>query len=103
MSSSSQEPRALGKLAAMFSLGSEELGNQFKSSVFKHADASNLRRSLRECNKDHSLSKSRSEFVTQEHQVGALNNCISELEQQAYDQGLDLQDAQHGYIEFRRE
>ena len=39
----------------------------------------------------------------QEHQVGSLNNCISELQQQAYAQRLELQDAQHGYIESRRE
>ena len=31
------------------------------------------------------------------------NNCITELQQQAYDQGLELQDAHHGYIESRRE
>ena len=34
-SSSSQEPRATGKLAAMFSSGNEEPGNHFKSSMFK--------------------------------------------------------------------
>ena len=50
MSSSSQEPSAPGKPAAMFSLGSEEPGNQFRSSVFKHADPSNLERSLLEGN-----------------------------------------------------
>ena len=42
MSSSSQEPSALGKLAALFSFGSEEPGNQFKSSVFRNADPSNV-------------------------------------------------------------
>ena len=40
MSSSSQEPRAPGKFAAIFSLESEEPGNQFKSSVWKYADPS---------------------------------------------------------------
>ena len=35
MSSSSLEPSAPGKLAALFSCGSEEPGNQFKSAVFK--------------------------------------------------------------------
>ena len=45
MSSSSQEPKTSEKRAAMFSFGSEEPGNQFKSSVFKHADPSNLGRS----------------------------------------------------------
>ena len=103
MSSSSQEPRASGKPAAMFSSRNKEPGNQFKSSVFKHADPSNLGRSLLEGNKDHLLSQARSELMKQEHQVGSLNNCISELQQQAYAQRLELQDAQHGYIESRRE
>ena len=40
MSSSCQEPSAPGKLAALFSLGSEEAENQFKSSVLKNADPS---------------------------------------------------------------
>ena len=35
---SSRMPIALGKPAALFSLGSEEPGNQFESSVFKNAD-----------------------------------------------------------------
>ena len=46
MSNPSQEPRASGKLATMFSSGNKEPGNQFKSSVFKHADPSNLGKSL---------------------------------------------------------
>ena len=103
MSSSSQEPRAPGKPAAMFSSRSEEPGNQFKSSTFKHADPSNLGRSLLEGNKDRLLSQARSELVKQEHQVGSLNYCISELQQQAYAQRLELQDAKLGYIESRRE
>ena len=41
MSSSSQEPRASGKPAATFSPRNKEPGNQFNSSVFKHADPSN--------------------------------------------------------------
>ena len=41
-SSSSQEPRAAEKPSAMFSFGSEKPGNQFKSSVFRNADPSNL-------------------------------------------------------------
>ena len=87
----------------MFSVGSEEPGNQFKSSVFKHADPSNLVRSLLEGNEDHLLSQARSELMKQEHQVESLNNCISELQQQTYAQRLELQDAQHGCIESRRE
>ena len=41
--------------------------------------------------------------MKQDHQVGSLNNCFSELQQQAYAQRLELQDALHGYIESRRE
>ena len=49
------------------------------------------------------LRQARSELMKQEHQVGSLNNCISELQQQAFAQRLDLQVAQHGYVESRRE
>ena len=41
--------------------------------------------------------------MKQEHQVGSLNCCIKELQQQAYAQRLELEDAHHGYIESRRE
>ena len=99
MSSSSQEPRAAGKFAAMFSLGSEEPGNQFKRSVLRYADPSNLESSFLEGNKDHLLSQARSEFVKQEHQVESLNNCVSELQQQTCAQRLELQDAQHENVE----
>ena len=88
MSSSSQEPSAPEKLAALFSFGNEEPGNPIKSSVFKHTDPSNLRRSLLEGNKDHLLDQARSDLMKQEHQVGSLNICISELQQQAYAQRL---------------
>ena len=71
--------------------------------MFKFADPSKLGRSLLEGNEDHLLSQARSERMKQEHQVGSLNRCINELQQQAYAQGLELQDAYHGYIEPRRE
>ena len=83
----------------MFSSGSQEPGQQFKSSIFKNADPSNLVRSLLEGKEDHLLSQARSELMKQEHQVGSLNDCVSELQQQAYAQRF----AQHGYIESRRE
>ena len=95
--------RATVKPAAMFSSGSQEPGNQFKSPIFENADPSNLGRSLLKGNKDHLLSQARSELRTQEHQLGSLNSCTSELQQQAYAQGLELQDAQHGYNESRPE
>ena len=92
-----------GKLAALFSFGCERPGDQFKGSVFKNADRSNFGRSLLEGNKDRLLSQAKSELMRQEHRVGSLNNCISALQQQAHAQRLELQDAQHGYIESRRE
>ena len=43
------------------------------------------------------------ELMRQENQVGSLDNCIEELQQQAYAQRLELEDAQHGNIESRQE
>ena len=103
MSNSSQEPSAPEKPAALFPCGNEEPGDQLKSSVFRNADPSNVGRSLLEGNKDHLLSQARSEFMRQEHQVGSLGNCITELQQHAHAQRLELQGAQQGYIESRRE
>ena len=103
ISSCSQEPRATQKPAAMFSSGNQEQGNQFKSSIFKNADPSNVGGSLLDGNKDHLLNQARSEIMKQQHQVESLNSCINELQQQAYAQRLELEDAQHGYIESRRE
>ena len=71
--------------------------------MFKYADPSKLGRSLNEGNKDHLLSQAKSGFMRQEHQVGSINNCISELQHKACAQRLELQDAQHGCIEPRRE
>ena len=49
------------------------------------------------------LSQARSELVKQEHQVESLNTRTSELQQQTYAERLELEDAQHGYVETRRE
>ena len=38
-----------------------------------------------------------------QEQVGSLNNCIDELQQQVYAQILELVDANHGFFESRRE
>ena len=48
------------------------------------------------------LSQTRSELMKQE-QVGSLNRCIKELQQQAYARGLELKNAHQGYVESRRE
>ena len=53
--------------------------------------------------RDHLLNQTRSGLVKQEHQVGSPTICISELQQPAHAQRLEFQDAQHGYIESRRE
>ena len=65
-------PIAPVKLAALFSLRSEEPQNQF--SVFKNADPSNWRRSLLDGNKHHLLSQTRVEIMKQGHQVESLIN-----------------------------
>ena len=70
---------------------------------FKYADPSKLGRSLLEGNKDHLLSQTRSEFMKQEHQVGSLNSCIHELQQEDIARGLELRDAHHAFFESRRE
>ena len=120
MFSSSRDLEASGKLHAVFSCHGEssqntfskrdrsnESGNRFESgvhSVFRIADPANVGKSLIDGNKDHVLDQARSELMKQEHQVGSLNNCIDELQKQAYDQRLELDDAaQHGYAESRRE
>ena len=47
--------------------------------------------------KDHLLNQARAELMKQEHQVGPLNNCIEELQQQAHAQRLA------DFFESRRE
>ena len=41
--------------------------------------------------------------MKQEHQVGSLNDCINELQQQTYAQRLELHDVHHGFVKSRRE
>ena len=64
---------------------------------FRFADPASVGKSLLDGNKD------LNELVRQEHQVGSLNSCIDELQQQAYAQRLKLADAHDGYIESRQE
>ena len=66
--------------------------------MFKYADPSKLARPVPKGNEDHLLSQARSELMKQEHQVGSLNRCINELQQQAFAQRLELQDAHHGFL-----
>ena len=83
-----------------------EPGNRFESSVhsvFRFADQANVGKSLLDGNKDHLLNQARSQLTKQQHQVRSLNNCFNDLQNQAYAQRLELEDAHHGYIESRRE
>ena len=84
MTGLSRETGASGKPDAMFS-------------------CHNVSRSLLDGNKDSLLNQARSELMKQEHQVESLNNCIEELQQQAYAQRLELEDVHHVYFESRRE
>ena len=72
-------------------------------SVFRDANPASVAKSLLEGNRDHLLTQARSELMRQEHKVDSLSNCINELQQQAYAQRLDLENAHHGYVESRRE
>ena len=119
ITSSSRDFQVSGKPDAVFSCHSEssqntfsqrdrsnEPGNRFESSVHSDlgfADPASDGKSLLDGNKDHLLNEARSEFMKQEHQVGSLNNYIDDLQQEAYAQRLELEDAHHGCIESRRE
>ena len=63
----------------------------------------NVAKSLLDENRDHLLTQARTELMKQEQKVESLDNCIGELQQQAYAQRLELEDAHHGYVESRRE
>ena len=99
-SHSSEGLKAWGKPDALFS---SEQGNLIRSSVFRIADPSNLRRSLLEGDKDHLLNQARSDLAEQELHVESLNKCIHELQRQTEEQRFALQDAQYGFVESRRE
>ena len=83
-----------------------EQGNLMRSSVFRNANPSNLRGSLLdtflEGNKDHLLSQARSDLAKRELHIESLNKCIGEQRRQTEEQRLALQDAQYGFVEYRR-
>ena len=62
----------------------------------KFAETANVGKALLDENHDNLLDQARSEFMEQEHQVGSLNSCIDDLQQQSYAQRLELEDAHHG-------
>ena len=75
----SQDQRASGRLAALFSPKRNEQGNQTWSSVFGNADVSNLSETLLEGNKGHLLNRARTDLARREIHVESLNKCIGEL------------------------
>ena len=118
MINSSRNPEVSRKPDALFSCHSESSRNMFPKesvmnretvfesgvhSVFRFAHPANVGKSLLDGKKGHLLNLARSEIKKPAHQVGSLNNCINELQQQAYAQRLDLENAHHGYVESRRE
>ena len=72
----SEGQKTSGKTDALFS---SEKGNLIRSSVIRNANPSNLRGSLLEGNKDHSLNQARSDLTKQELHVESLNKYIGEL------------------------
>ena len=62
-SHSSEDHRASGKPAALFSPKSDEQRNQMWSSVFGNANVSNLSKTLLEGNKDHMLNRARTDLA----------------------------------------
>ena len=90
----SEGQQACGKPIALFS---PEQGHLIRSSAFRNANLSNLRRS------HHLLNQTRSDLAKQELHVESLDKCIGELQRQTEEQRLALQDAQYGFIESGRE
>ena len=117
LSSSSQSLNFIGTgkpvawLSHLKRLGQDEFSereqpadvSRSNESVFRDANPANVVKSLLEGNRVHLLTQARSELMKQEDEVESLNNCINECQQQAYAQRLDLENAHHGYIEYRRE
>ena len=75
-------------------MGQDESSVRANESVFRNADPANVAKSLLEGNRDHLLSQASVGLMKQGRQVGSLTICISELQQHAYAQRLELFDAQ---------
>ena len=67
-------------------------------SFIRFSNPANVAKSLFDGNRDDLLIQARSELMKQEHKVESLNNCINELQQQAYAQRLYLENTHHGYV-----
>ena len=71
--------------------------------MFRNADPSNLRGSHLDGNEDHPLNQARLGLVKQEPHVESPKKYICEPQRQTEERRLALQDAQHGFVESRRE
>ena len=69
----------------------------------RFSNPANVAKSLLDGNRDHLLAQARSELMKQEYKVEFLNTCISEFQQQTHAQRFELEDAHHGYVQYRRE
>ena len=76
----SQDQRASGKPAALFSPKRNEQRNQTWSSVFGNANVSNLSETPLESNKDHLLNRARTDLDRREIHVESLKKCINDLQ-----------------------
>ena len=118
MSKSSHFRESAGKLAAVFShkrktsqetLSDREcfsghqqvLGNN--ELFFRFSNPEEAAKSVLEEQRDHLLAEAKSEVLKQECKVDTLNTCIREFQRQARSNRLDMDDANYGYEESRRE
>ena len=70
--------------------------------VFRFTDPANFGKSLLDGNKDHVLDQARSELMKQD-QLGPLNNCIEELQQQAHAQRLaDVLNHEENNLDYKK-
>ena len=103
MSHSSEDHRASGRPAALFSLQRNEQRNHMWRSLFGKANPSDLSGILLEGNKDHLLNQAISDLAKRELPVESLNRCIGDLQKRMEAQNRALQDVQNEFVESRRE
>ena len=77
------------------------LGNNER--LFRFSNPETSVKSILEGHTDHMLAEAKSEIMKQECKVDSLNTWIRELQRQAHSQRLELDDANCGYEESRRE
>ena len=77
-------------------MGSSELFFRFSNPV-------NSAKSLLDGNTDHLLAEAKSELIKQECKVDSFNTRMRELQRRTHSQRLELDDAQFGHEESRRE